>query len=58
MTNVLETHVLAAPFVWLRRHRDRRQLRGVMGFPDYLLKDIGLQRDEIAREAIKPFWRP
>ena len=47
---------LNAPLTWLKRHRQRRELSRVMGFPDYLLKDIGIQRDEIVREAIKPFW--
>ena len=66
MSHVHNTHsnmtpaafaAVRAPLIWLKRHRQRRELWGVMGFPDYLLKDIGLQRDEIAREAIKPFWR-
>jgi uncharacterized protein YjiS (DUF1127 family) len=29
---------------------------GLLDMPDYLLKDIGLQRDEIAREGLKRFW--
>jgi uncharacterized protein YjiS (DUF1127 family) len=25
---------------------------------DWLLKDIGLSRADVLREALKPFWRP
>lgn len=39
---------------WLARHRQRRQLNAVS---DHLLKDIGLSRADIAREARKSFWR-
>lgn len=40
-----------------RRHRERAQLRAVLGMSDYQLKDIGLQRHDIQREALKPFWK-
>lgn len=36
------------------RARSRRALREL---PDELLKDIGLSRADIEREASKPFWR-
>jgi uncharacterized protein YjiS (DUF1127 family) len=49
---------LNKPLVWMKRWRQRRELLGVLSFPDYLLKDIGLQRHQIAQEAVKPFWRP
>jgi uncharacterized protein YjiS (DUF1127 family) len=42
--------------VWIKRVRQRRELMGLMSQPDYLLKDVGLQRDEITREGLKPFW--
>jgi uncharacterized protein YjiS (DUF1127 family) len=48
--------VLALPLVWIKRVRQRRELMGLMSQPDYLLKDVGLQRDEITREGLKPFW--
>jgi uncharacterized protein YjiS (DUF1127 family) len=48
----------ANPLAWLRLHRQRRELWAVLDFPDYLLKDIGLQRHQIVNEATKPFWRP
>ena len=44
------------PLTWLRRIRDRRQLMRLMEQPEYLLKDVGLQRDQIVRESIKRFW--
>lgn len=44
------------PLVWLRRLRQRRELAHLMGSPDYILKDVGLQRHQISREALKPFW--
>ncbi len=44
------------PLAWVRRIRDRRQLMRLLEQPEYLLKDVGLQRDAIVREAIKRFW--
>lgn len=48
--------VTGLPITWMRRIRARRELRRLLGQPDYLLKDIGLQRDVIAREGLKRFW--
>ena len=48
-------HVFS-PFSLVRRYRDRRELLGLLDQPDYILKDIGLQRDEISREALKRIW--
>ena len=48
-------HVFS-PFSLLRRFRERRELLGLLDQPDYILKDIGLQRDEISREALKRIW--
>lgn len=39
---------------WLARNRQRRQLDAVS---DHLLKDVGLSRADIEREARKAFWR-
>ena len=39
------------------RFKARRELNRLLGFPDYLLKDIGLRREDIEREAFKPLWR-
>ena len=41
---------------WLTHIKERRRLMGLLQMPDYLLKDIGLQRHEIAREGLKHFW--
>lgn len=50
------SRVAALPFLWAQRLQERRELRGLLGAPDYLIKDVGLQRDQIARESVKPFW--
>lgn len=41
---------------WVQRVRERRELMGLLNQPDYVLKDVGLQRDEISREGLKRFW--
>lgn len=41
--------------VWQRRLRDRDCLQRL---PDYLLRDIGLDAEELRNEIRKPFWRP
>jgi uncharacterized protein YjiS (DUF1127 family) len=48
--------VVTMPFTWAKRIRNRRQLMRLLGQPDYLIQDVGLQRDAIVREAIKRFW--
>ena len=45
------------PWAWTRRVQRRRELMGMLGQPEYLLKDVGLQRSDITREGLKPFWR-
>jgi uncharacterized protein YjiS (DUF1127 family) len=40
---------------WLERSRQRRALAEL---DDYLLRDIGLTRDEAQRECANPFWKP
>ncbi len=44
-------------YVWADRAKKRRELRGLLTGDDHVLKDIGLQRHDISREALKPFWR-
>ncbi len=39
------------------RLRRRRELKALLDQPDYILKDIGVSREEIVRKALKPFWR-
>ena len=45
------------PLTIVRRVRARRELMRLLSQPEYLLKDVGLQRDAITREGMKPFWR-
>ena len=39
------------------RIRERRELNRMLSFPDYLLTDIGLRRDEMQRKALNSLWR-
>jgi uncharacterized protein YjiS (DUF1127 family) len=53
------TFLTAAAFIpvtLMRRIRARRELMRLLSQPDYLLKDVGLQRDAITREGMKRFW--
>jgi uncharacterized protein YjiS (DUF1127 family) len=47
---------VSLPVVWVRRLRQRRELTGLLGQPDHILKDVGLQKHDITREGLKPFW--
>ncbi len=40
-----------------RRHEQARLRRELLEMPDYLLKDMGVTREELYREARKPFWQ-
>jgi len=44
-----------AVLTWAERTRQRRQLAEL---DDYMLRDIGLTRADVAGETRKPFWRP
>lgn len=69
MSNVIHAHtstirpssVLAAlgnlASLVIQRHKDRRDMNYLLSLPDYQLKDIGLQRGDVQREALKPLWR-
>jgi uncharacterized protein YjiS (DUF1127 family) len=73
MSNVIGTHnrlnslsdwparALSVPIglarVLIRRFKERRELSYLLSLSDYELRDIGLQRGDIQREAIKPIWR-
>ena len=39
---------------WISRYRARKQLANL---PEYLLKDIGLNKHDVEAEINKPFWR-
>jgi uncharacterized protein YjiS (DUF1127 family) len=49
--------ILRLPLTWMKRMRDRRQLLQLLAQPDYMVRDIGLDRADITREGLKPFWR-
>ncbi|HET6467767.1 MAG TPA: DUF1127 domain-containing protein [Geminicoccaceae bacterium] len=51
---LLET-VLTLVGSWYRVWQDRRQLAQL---PDHMLRDIGLTRADVEREALQPFWQP
>jgi uncharacterized protein YjiS (DUF1127 family) len=48
---------LRTPLLWIARSRQRRRLGELADLNDYLLRDIGVSREEALREAAKPFWR-
>src|SRR3954451_8100692 len=48
---------LYTPLFWIERSRQRRQLGELAELDNYLLKDIGLSKEDALREAAKPFWR-
>jgi uncharacterized protein YjiS (DUF1127 family) len=39
------------------RLRQRRELKALLDQPDYILKDIGVSREDILRRAQIPLWR-
>jgi uncharacterized protein YjiS (DUF1127 family) len=50
-------HPLSVVRVIASRIRNRRELNTLLGLSDYQLRDIGVERADLQREAIKPFWR-
>lgn len=40
---------------WQARNELRARLRNM---PGYLLRDVGLDADDVLKETRKPFWRP
>ena len=47
------TALVERVLLWQQRLSERHSLRGMS---DQMLKDIGLSRADIEREASKPFW--
>ena len=67
MTTQIGTHtsahtlgLIAAPLHFVhgvaRRFRQRREMNRLLSMPDYLLKDVGVQRHDIQREAVRSLW--
>lgn len=46
--------ILSQMRLWRHNYRTRRQLAEL---PPHLLKDLGLEPDQVATEVHKPFWR-
>jgi uncharacterized protein YjiS (DUF1127 family) len=65
MTSMINHHTMPALLTQpialagriVRRIRERREMNRVLGFPDYLLEDIGLRRDEMQRKSLDSLWR-
>jgi len=49
-------HPLSLVKIILRRIKERREMNYLLSLSDYQLKDIGVQRGDIQREATKPLW--
>jgi uncharacterized protein YjiS (DUF1127 family) len=49
-------HRFFSPARWLKQIQERRDLMRLRDLPDYLLKDIGLERDDIAGLAPRSYW--
>jgi uncharacterized protein YjiS (DUF1127 family) len=48
--------VLSWPGHLFERYRNRQKLNGLLSMDDHMLHDIGLQRGDVQREAIRPLW--
>jgi uncharacterized protein YjiS (DUF1127 family) len=42
---------------WFARSRERNALSDLTGLSDHFFKDAGISREEVLREAAKPFWQ-
>ncbi|NJM29114.1 MAG: DUF1127 domain-containing protein [Rhizobiales bacterium] len=41
---------------FVRRFRERREMRRILSFDDRLLQDIGLSRGDIQRQSMRSLW--
>jgi uncharacterized protein YjiS (DUF1127 family) len=57
MTSMTHSHPIAIAAHFVQRFKERRELNRLLSYPDYLLKDVGVQRSDLQREALKPLWR-
>jgi uncharacterized protein YjiS (DUF1127 family) len=57
-TGAAELRVIIEIFRMVSRWIDRSNQRNALAdLDDYLLRDIGVSKDEALREASKPFWK-
>ncbi len=56
-TTITAAFFLRCPAVLRRMHERWRQREELGELEDYLLRDIGITREQARREAGKPFWR-
>jgi uncharacterized protein YjiS (DUF1127 family) len=54
---MIHSHPIAIASHFVQRFKERRELNRLLSYPDYLLKDVGVQRSDLQREALKPLWR-
>ena len=58
MTHVIANHLPVSFAVNIaKRFMARREMTTLLGLSDYQLRDIGVQRADIEREAMKSLWR-
>jgi uncharacterized protein YjiS (DUF1127 family) len=50
----LAVHGAVKVIVWQERSRERRRLATL---DDFMLRDIGISRSDVAHEVNKPFWQ-
>lgn len=44
--------------LWIARHRQRKALEEMAQLDGRLLRDVGLSKAQILKEAARPFWAP
>ncbi|MFC3853158.1 DUF1127 domain-containing protein [Salinispirillum marinum] len=49
-----DNRVVAQAKIMWKRYQQRRAL---MNMPEYLLRDIGMTKYDVAKEVRKPFWQ-
>ncbi|RJF90046.1 DUF1127 domain-containing protein [Oleomonas cavernae] len=52
---MLVNRAVTVALEWQRRKHERRHLAEL---DEYLLRDMGLSRADVAHETAKPFWKP
>ena len=53
----MRTPLHALPFIWLDRHRGRRELARLLRVGPHMIADIGLDLAAVEAEIDKPLWR-